>query len=151
MEPGGPQARNLLQRLPLQDMTLAPTWLARFASWPRHMPWNILISRSSRGIRACATTRRAPTRQPPDRPSRGEIFARVHNHSAGTESVILHAPPYSLTSDQTWWFRECMTDYVAVSSPRVIKIRKHPGTARIIQLYFCTGTSSYCLCKSDAS
>ena len=43
---------------------------------------------------------------------------------AGTEQSILHAPPYSLTSDQTCWFRECMTDYVAVSSPRVIKIRK---------------------------
>ena len=87
MEPGGPQARNLLQRLPLQDMTLAPTWLARFASWPRHMPWNILISRSSRGIRACATTRRAPTRSPPDRPSRGEFFLRVVAQVAGTESV----------------------------------------------------------------
>ena len=93
MEPGGPQARKPLQRLPLQDMNGSRTWPMISASWPRHMPRNIPISRSSREIRACATTRRALARQPPDRPSRGEIFPRVHNHSAGTESVILHAPP----------------------------------------------------------
>ena len=44
--------------------------------------------------------------------------------SRGRNQSILHAPPYSLTSDQTCWFRECMPDYVAVSSPRVIEIRK---------------------------
>ena len=81
------QARKLLQRLPLQDMNGSRTWPMISASWPRHMPRNIPISRSSREIRACATTRRAPTRQPPDRPSRGEIFPRVRNHSAGMESL----------------------------------------------------------------
>ena len=87
----GPQARKLLQRLPLQDMTLASTWPMGSASWPRHMPRNILISRSSRGIRACATTRRAPTRQPPDRPSRGDFFPRVRSQLAGTESITFSA------------------------------------------------------------
>ena len=57
-------------------------------------------------------------------PSRREFFLRVVAQFARRNQSILHAPPYSLTSDQTCWFRECMTDYVAVSSPRVIKIRK---------------------------
>ena len=87
MEPGGPQARKPLQRLPLQDMNGSRTWPMGSASWPRYTPRNILISRSSREIRACATTRRAPARQPPDRPSHGEIFSRDRNHSARTESV----------------------------------------------------------------
>ena len=59
------------------NMTLAPTWPAGSASWPRHMLHNILISRSP-GIRACATTRRAPTRQPPD---------RGHHKAADREAV----------------------------------------------------------------
>ena len=66
------------------NMTLAPTWPAGSASWPRHMLHNILISRSP-GIRACATTRRAPTRRPPDRPSRGDFSPRVRSQPAGTE------------------------------------------------------------------
>ena len=93
MEPDGPQARKPLQRLPLQDMNGSRTWPMGSASWPRYTPRNILISRSSREIRACATTRRAPARQPPDRPSRGEIFARVRNHSAGRGSVDFACTP----------------------------------------------------------
>jgi len=90
--------------------------------------------------RACATTRRAPTRSPPDRPSRNEFFRFSACRCASRGDGISRFDRFcacirqSHTSDQTCWFRECMTDYVAVSSPRVIKIRKHPGTARIIQL-----------------
>ena len=90
---GGPQARKPLQRLPLQDMNRSRIWPMGSASWPRYTPRNILISRSSREIRACATTRRALARQPPDRPSRGEIFARVRNHSAGRGSVDFACTP----------------------------------------------------------